>query len=457
MVSKIDLLSLEDYEIKDLLKKGYIVVTVFGLGHVGLPLACAWLRAGAKVIGVAKTNKKVSIVNRGENPLIDEPSLTPIIRKYVMVKKFKATTNGEEAVKQANVILIAVPTNVKWDKTGKPIDLSILMNVLKTVAKGLGKGKLVIIESTVPPGTTLNLAKPLLEKISGLKAEEDFGLAYSPERIMVGHALQDIEENYPKIVGAVGPRSLKAAKALYEVIAKKGVITLSSTTAAEFEKVAEGIYRDVNIALANELAKLAKLLNVDFEEVRKAANSQPYCHLHKPGVGVGGPCIPIYPYFAIHIALKHNLDLTLTRIARIINETMPEYVANIAVKALEKAKIDIKKAKIGILGLAFRGNIGDTRLTPVIDLVQHLESYGVRNIVIHDPYAQDNPTKYPLMRNLEKVILKSDLLIIATDHNVYAKELPELLSNTSKKLIIVDGRNVLRAGKVGKNVTYICI
>jgi len=295
MVYKIDLLALGENNIKEHLRKGLLTVAVFGLGHVGLPLACAWLRAGAKVIGVAKTNKKVNIVNRGENPLIDEPSLTPIIRKYVMEKKFKATTNGEEAVKQANVILIAVPTNVKWDKTGKPIDLSILVYVLKTVAKGLGKGKLVIIESTVPPGTTLNLAKPLLEKISGLKAEEDFGLAYSPERIMVGHALQDIEEKYPKIIGAVGQRSLKAAKALYEVIAKKGVITLSSTTVAEFEKVAEGIYRDVNIALANELAKLAKLLKVDFEEVRKAANSQPFCHLHKPGIGVGGPCIPIDP------------------------------------------------------------------------------------------------------------------------------------------------------------------
>jgi len=459
MARMIDLLALSENDIKEHLRKGLLTVAVFGLGHVGLPLACAWLRAGAKVIGVAKTNKKVSIINKGENPLIDELSLTSIIRKYVMEKKFKATTNGEEAAKQAHVILIAVPTHVKWNKTGKPIDLSILVNVLRTVAKGLSKGKLVIVESTVPPGTTLNLAKPLLEKISGLKAEKDFGLAYSPERIMAGHALQDIEENYPKIVGAVGPRSLKAAKALYEVIAKKGVITLSSTTAAEFEKVAEGIYRDVNIALANELAKLAKLLNVDFEEVRRAANSQPYCHLHKPGIGVGGSCIPVYPYFALHVALKYNLDLTLTRIARMINETMPEYVANIAIKALEKAKIDIEKAKIGILGLAFRGNISDTRLTPVIDLVQHLESYGVRNIVIHDPYAQDNPTKYPLVRDIEKVVLSSDLIIIATDHNMYAEELPKLLSNTSKKLVIVDGRNVLQIRKVSraKNVTYIRI
>ena len=459
MAHMIDLLALSENNIKEHLRKGLLTVAVFGLGHVGLPLACAWLRAGAKVIGVAKTAKKIRIINEGRNPLKDEPTLTPIIRKYVSERKFYATTDGLKATKEANVILITVPTGVKWEEPGKPIDLSVLKEVLKTIGEGLDVGRLVIIESTVPPGTTAGIAKPILEETSGLKAEKDFGLAYSPERIMTGHALQDIEENYPKIVSGIGPQSLKVAKALYEVIAKKGVIAMSSTTAAEFEKVAEGVYRDVNIALANELAKFAHKLGLDFEEIRKAANSQPYCHLHKPGVGVGGPCIPIYPYFAIHVALKHNLDLTLTRIARIINETMPEYVANIAVKALEKAKIDIEKAKIGILGLAFRGNIGDTRLTPVIDLVQHLESYGVRNIVIHDPYAQNNPTKYPLVRDLEKVVLSSDLLILATDHNMYAEELPKLLSNTSKKLIIVDGRNVLQIRKVSraKNVTYIRI
>ena len=457
MFSNIDLLSLNENKIKEVLKRGFLTVAVFGLGHVGLPLACAWLRAGANVIGVAKTNRKVDIINRGENPLKDESSLTPIIKKYVAEGKFRATTNGVEATRKAHVILIAVPTYVNWNKTGKPIDLSILISVLRVVAQGLSKGKLVIIESTVPPGTTVNLAKPLLEEISSLKAEQDFGLAYSPERIMAGHALQDIEENYPKIIGAIGPRSLKAAKALYEVIAKKGVITLSSATTAEFEKVAEGIYRDVNIALANELAKLAKLLNVDFEEVRKAANSQPFCHLHKPGIGVGGPCIPIYPYFAIHVAFRYNLELLLTRTARLINETMPEYVANLAIKALEEAKIRVEKAKIGILGLAFRGNIGDTRLTPVIDLVHYLESHGVKNIIIHDPYAQGNPTNYPLTRNPEDVILNSDLVIIATDHAIYAKILPEILPSTSKKLIVIDGRNILHGKKLGKNITYISI
>ncbi|RLE87171.1 MAG: nucleotide sugar dehydrogenase, partial [Thermoprotei archaeon] len=311
---------------------------------------------------------------------------------------------------------------------------------------------------TVPPGTTLNLGKPLLEKISGLKAEKDFGLAYSPERIMAGHALQDIEENYPKIVGAVGPRSLKAAKALYEVIAKKGVITLSSTTAAEFEKVAEGVYRDVNIALANELAKLAKLLNVDFEEVRKAANSQPFCHLHKPGVGVGGPCIPIYPYFVLHTATRFNLELQLTRLGRVINEHMPEYVANLTLEALTKLGLRAEEAKIAILGLAFRGDISDTRLTPTLDLIRFLESYGITDIIVHDPYVKSNPTKYPMVRNLEEAVKGRHIIIIATDHSEYKSLRPSKILRLSKleRIAIIDGRHIIDFKEnVGGKVIYV--
>ncbi len=441
----VNLLELSENEIKNALRNGILKVAVFGLGHVGLPLVCAWLKARANVVGVAKTEKKVSMVNKGENPLKDEPALTPIVKKYVGQGKFKATTNGVEAARDSDVIVVATPTGVKWNEPGKPLDLSILKEVLETIGKGLSKGKLVIIEPTVPPGTTMYFAKPLLEEVSGLVVEEDFGLAYSPERIMTGHALQDIEENYPKIVSGVGPKSTKAAKALYEVIAKKGVIVLSSPTAAEFEKIAEGIYRDVNIALANELAKLAHALGVDFDEVRFAANSQPYCRLHKPGIGVGGYCIPIYPYFALHTASKYKMELQLTRLSRIINEHMPEYTANLVVEALSKLNIKLSEAKVAILGLAFRGNIGDVRLTPTLDIVRFLESYGINNIVIHDPYAEENPTKYPLVRNLKEALSGSHVIVVATDHKEYGGLKPSnILKLTGlSKVAIVDGRHII--------------
>ena len=459
MTSKINLLLLKDYEIKDLLKKGYITVAIFGLGHVGLPLACAWLRAGAKVIGVAKSRETVEKINKGENPLRSEPSLSNIIKKFVIDKKFYATNNGSYAVKRANVIIITVPTGVKWNEPNRPLDLSVLINVLKIIGKNLSVGKLVITESTLPPGTTLNLIKPFLETTSNLKVEKDFGLAYSPERITSGHALHDIEEHYPKIISGVGPRSLKVVKAFYDVIAKKGTIALSSPTTAEFEKIAEGIYRDVNIALANELAKLAHKLKLDFNEIIRAANSQPYCHLHKPGVGVGGACIPIYPYFVFHTALKYDIEPVLAKLARVINETMPMYVANLAIKALKKLNIDSKKAKVAVLGLAFRGNISDTRLSPTIDLISCLESLGINNIVIHDPYVEDNPTKYPLERNLTSALKDKDLVIIATDHSDYYDLTLKSLSEMMKKreIAIVDGRNIIKLEKPAakKKIVYV--
>ncbi|MCD6114476.1 MAG: nucleotide sugar dehydrogenase [Thermoprotei archaeon] len=458
MIRMVNLLELSENEIKAKLRKGEVRVAVFGLGHVGLPLACAWLKAGAYVIGVAKTERKVSLINEGINPLKDEPTLTPIVEKYVREGKFKATTDGVGAAKEADVIIIATPTSVKWNEPGKPLDLSILREVLETVGKGLSRGNIVIIEPTVPPGTTLNIAKPLLERISGLKVEEDFGLAYSPERIMTGHAFQDIVENYPKIIGGVGPKSSKVAKALYEVVAKKGVIVLSSPTAAELEKVAEGIYRDVNIALANELAKLSHILGIDFDEVRYAANSQPYCHLHKPGVGVGGYCIPIYPYFALHTASRFNLELQLTRLGRIINEHMPEYVANLALEALAKLNIRADKAKVAILGLAFRGNIGDTRLTPTLDLIRFLESYGITDIIIHDPHVENNPTKYPLVKNLEEAVKGRHVVIVATDHNEYKGLKPSKILQLSKlkRIAIVDGRHAIDFREnVGGRVVYV--
>jgi len=442
---------MEEEQLKKSLKDGKITVAVYGLGHVGLPLACAWLRAGARVIGVAKTERTISTINEGINPIEDEPSLTPIVKKYVSKGFFKATTDGVKAIRLANLAIVAIPTKVRWNYTGKPLDLSILIEVTKTIGSGISKGKVVIVESTVPPGTTLKLVKPLLEEVSGLEVEEDIGLAYSPERIMTGHALQDIEENYPKIVAGVGPKSTKVVKALYEVVAKKGVIILSSPTAAEFEKVAEGVYRDVNIALANELAKLTHKLGVDFEEIRKAANSQPYCHLHKPGTGVGGYCIPIYPYFLMHVASSLYIDLPLTRIARLINESMPEHVVNLIIDALNKLSVNPKEAKVTILGLAFRGGIADTRLSPTYDLIEYLKSYGVDNIVVHDPYVKDNSRlAEPLYNDLKRALKGAHVIVIATDHPDYFKLDARFIKEMTgrNRVAIIDARHVINIDKV---------
>ncbi len=457
-MKELNVLELSGESLKKALRGGEITVSIIGLGHVGLPLACAWATAGARVIGVDRNESVVSMVNRGLNPVRDEPGLDEIVEDLVLANRLKATRDLPTAVRDSNVVILTIPTGVKWNEPGKPLDLMILREVLEDVANSMGRGKLVVIESTVPPGTTLNIAKPLLEEVSGLRVEEDFGLAYSPERIMSGHAYEDIVENYPKIVSSVGSKSLRAIKALYEVIARKGVIAVSSPIVAEFEKIVEGIYRDVNIALANELAKMAQALRVDFEEVRAAANSQPYCHLHKPGTGVGGYCIPIYPYFAMHVAMLEGLDLPLTRLARIINESMPEYIASLTLKAISTLGLKPGEARVSILGLAFRGDVGDTRLTPTYDLIRHLEAYDINDIAIHDPYAGGGSAKYPLYRSLEDALRERSIIVVATDHSIYKNIEPSKLIEMTgvEKVAIVDGRDIVDFKKLPeKNVVYV--
>jgi len=452
-----NLLKLTPQELKQNLKQGKITVAVYGLGRVGLPLATAWLRAGAKVIGVDIREEWVKALNSKNFQLIDEPQLKPILIDYIKNGLFKATTDGVKASKQSNVKLITVPTLI----TPKgEADLSALKTALTAIAKGLKEGDLVIIESSVPPKTTEEIAKPILEEISGLKAEEQFGLAFSPERIMVGKALQDIEENYPKIIGGVGPKSAKAAAALYECIARKGVIILSSATAAELAKLFEGVYRDVNIALANELAKLCTALNIDYLEVRKASNSQPYCHLHLPGCGVGGACIPIYPQFIIQTATKHGIQLPLTSKARQINNQMPKYTVNLLQEALEKLGKQINGAKIAILGVAFRGNISDTRLSPAHEIAKLLKSQGA-TVTAHDPYVKEDPTLKQLgipLAALEEAVNNADAIIIATDHKQFKNlNLKELVSKAKKPTIIIDGRNLYVNTKIPSKTIYISI
>jgi len=282
---------LSDDELRSALRSGNLTVAVYGMGYVGTAIAAVWLRAGARVIGVDVDVDKVRRLEACEFKLSDRQVEGELKRLKDMIRY---TTDGVEASRLSNVKIVTVPIYLGKDK--RPV-FDAFKSALEGIARGLKAGDLVIIESSVPPGTTMDVALPILEGVSGLRVERDFALAYSPERIYVGRAIADIEERYPKVIGGVGPVSSRVAATLYGSIAKKGVMVLSNPTAAEFEKLAEGVYRDVNIALANELAQLARLLGLDFDEVREAANSQPYSNIHKPGPGVGGSCIPVYPYF----------------------------------------------------------------------------------------------------------------------------------------------------------------
>lgn len=418
-------------------------VAVYGMGYVGKAVAAVMLRAGFEVVGVDVSREKVEELNRG-SVRYAEAEVREAIARGLREGAFKATVNGVEASRECKVKIVTVP--VYLDRNFQP-DFSSFEAAVKAVGRGSEEGDLVVVESSVPPGTTLGLVKPALEEASGLKVEEQLLLAYSPERVYVGRAVKDIEERYPKVVAGVGPRSAETAAALYSKVAKRGVVVLSSPTAAELEKLAEGVYRDVNIALANELAKLAAALGVDYIEVREAANTQPYCHLHMPGVGVGGYCIPIYPRFLAHAAAKLGLELPLVELARRVNLSMPGYTADL-VDAVAR-RLQVAEPKVAILGLAFRGGVDDTRLSPTYDLLDALLKKGYGDVVVHDPHverdAQLEALGVRLERNLEAALKGRDIAVVATDHPEYAElTLGRLKGAMGRERVgVVDGRLVV--------------
>jgi len=428
--------------VKKFIKTGKLIIAVYGLGHVGASVAAVWLRAGAHVIGVDKSSVVVNNATHGKTQ-IGEPSVEEAFRKAILKERFEAVTDPIYASKSSHFKIMTVPVYL----SDTMADLSTVKEVAESIAKGLKKGDVVSFNATVPPGTTEEVVLPILERTSGLKCEIDFGLIYTPERIYEGRAIKDIEDNYPTIVGGIGPRSLKAGTMLYSVIANKGVIQMSTIKTAEFEKVCEGIYRDVNIALANELVKMADKLGINFWEARGASNSQPFCNLHKPGTGVGGACIPVYPHFLIEISDKLKVDSGITKSARQINSLMPKYCVSQALSLLSKSGKSSNKSKVAVLGLAFRGGVSDTRLSPSYDVIHELLNAGC-SVIVHDPYVSRDselPSPVVLTKDLDKALNGSDLVIIATDHPQYTRINPRKFGKTA----VYDGRGILDSSKFG--------
>ena len=424
-------------------------VAVYGFGKMGQPIGGVFAKHGFRVIGVDINKKLVETINSGK-ATVEEPielegktiSLSEAFQKFVSEGRLRATTNAIEAAKEADIHIIIVPTLLK---EGFYPDLSALIDVSKKIAKGLKDGDLVIVESTVPPGTMQNVVYPILKR-----SKKKFGLAYSPERTYSGRVTFDIEKRYPKVVGSDDPKALEAASAIYSYIAEKGVIELPSRLEAEATKVFEGIYRDVNIALANELAKACEELGCNFHRVRYAANTQPYSHIHLPGAGVGGHCIPVYPRFLIY-SLK-NTPARLTRLAREINRyEAPKHVVDLMLRASLKA--GIVPRRVLVLGLAYRGGVKEMRYSPTLKLLEELEALGVRTC-LYDPLRtkdeiKELSKKVPqlkyvrnrYMNSLEdalRTLSRVRVVILVTNH----KEVEEFLERmpVDRKGVIVDAR-----------------
>jgi nucleotide sugar dehydrogenase len=422
------------------LKNGTLKIAIYGLGHVGSPLAAAWLRAGCHVIGV-DTSELVLTAARNGGSLIHEPGIEEAYSEGLKNNRFEVSSDPVDASNKSFFKMICVPVLSK----DLSADLNAVTSVANSIGKGLKKGDVVSLNPSVPPGTTEKIVIPTIEKASGLSVERDFVMIYNPERIYEGRALQDIESNYPAVISSVGPDSIPVSKAIYSMIFGKGILQIRNIQTAEAEKLFEGVYRDVNIALANELAKFCEATGVDFWEARSAANSQPYCHIHRPGIGVGGACIPIYPKFVLGIAEQFDVCCDLTKIGRSINDSMPSYCVNQALRLVGKK--DLSNLVVSILGLAFRGGVSDTRLSPTYAVIKELKKYGVSKIKVHDPFVLEDPnldSKVILTSNLVECLRDCDLVIVTADHQDYRNLGKSDLGGS----VIYDGRGILNRDEI---------
>ena len=440
--------SLEPGEIAVRIRDGALTIGVVGLGWMGLPTAALYAEAGARVIGADMNPGVVERVSKGDPP-IDEDGLPAMLKKAIRSGKFSVTTNTAEATENSGIIFIVVPTMIDRQKRA---DYSAVEDACTSVGKGLKPGSLVIFQSTCGPGVTERIVKATLEKYSGLTAGEAFGLAYSPIRAMGGRALQDIQ-NYNKVVGATDSRSLEAACAAISVIVKGELIRVRDIRTAELSKLFETIYRDVNIALANEFALLCEEVGVDYLETAKAANTQPYSHLHSTGVGVGGHCLPVYPYLLQNEAYALDAKLRLVLDGRKINDLMPRHVVKMASDGMRVCGRSLKRARVVVLGVSYRPNVKETRFSPSLDLIAILKKRGARVVAFDPLYSASEMESMEVVSEptLRKAVEKADCVILAVAHDEFKKmDTIELAAHMSKKGLIVDCTGIMNPSGVEK-------
>ncbi|MBI5460542.1 nucleotide sugar dehydrogenase [Methanobacterium sp.] len=398
-------------------------IAIFGLGHMGLPTAALLAKSGLKVVGVDINNETVEMVNSGRSPIM-EPGLEEMVEKAVGNNCLSATNDTLSAVRAVKIIMIIVPTPVDDDKKS---DLSAVISASKSISEGLKKNDLVIIESTVPPGTCENMIIPLLEE-SGLKAGCDFKVAYTPERALPNNTLYEMTHN-ARVIGGINFESTKMAASLYKRITNGEIIMVPDLVTAEMVKLMENTYRDTNIALANELALVCDVLGVDAIEAIQAANHHPRVNIHTPGPGVGGHCLSIDPYFIVEIAREMGVETPLIQTSRQVNENMPGEVARIVAGALKDVGKNIQGSKIGILGVAYKGNVADARETPAKPLIEELISKGAE-VMVNDPYVSPDIIKSWGAQIVDlETALACDAVVLVTDHDLYRNIKPDMIKN----------------------------
>lgn len=424
-----------------------ITVCVIGVGTIGLPLATFLAHKGFTVRGLDTSLKRVEQINSAT--VIYE--YQDMLKEVTSNEKLKATTDPIEALDNAEVIFICVPTPLN---AKNEMDISNLYDVSKKIAPHLKKGMILIFESSVAIGTTKQVSKNI-EEMTELRFGKELGLAYCPERYNptpMKKDKQDTEYNIQargesfsvdkisRVVGGIDEKSTKIAKLFYSEFITSGVSELSSIEAAEATKLLENIFRDVNIALVNELAKIYPKFGLDVFEIINAAKTKPFAFMpHFPGAGVGGECIPVDTWYLISQAQELGIDTKLMKVARSVNDSMPEHVVSILEYEFDKIGKDLSSSQVTILGLCYKKNIPDIRLSPTFPLIEKLTAKNVNTIVCDPVYEKINsPVKLTPVNDSFK---NSDAILLITDHDDFQNLDFKNISNDMNTKIIIDGRN----------------
>lgn len=409
-------------------------IATIGLGKIGLPLAVQYSKKGHSVFGADINQSTVDLVNKGQSPFSGEQDLDEHLRASVDSGLLRATTSTTEAVEKSDYVVVAVPVFV--DRDSKPL-LGAMDEATRDIGKGLQKGTLVAFETTLPVGTTRQRLTPILEEESGLVAGKDFFVVFSPERVLTGRVFADLRK-YPKLVGGVDDISESRGCEFYEAVldfdnrtdltSPNGVWSMGSCEAAEFAKLAETTYRDVNIGLANQFALHAEKIGVDIYRVIEACNSQHFSHIHQPGVAVGGHCIPVYP----HLYLQGDPAASVIISARAVNKSMPGRLLD----RIEEELGTLNGQKIAILGLSYRPGVKEAAFSGTWDLVELIKKKGGAPTVNDPLYSAEELSSLGLVPY--RLGESCDAAVLHTSHEEYRNISPSDLTGAR---VMADGRN----------------
>jgi len=410
-------------------------VCIIGLGYVGLPLAVQCALKGYTVYGLENDKEKNSLINKGKSPIKEE-----FLEKNLPKIKLTAT-NDPSIIKKADVVIMCVPTPV--DENYYP-DLKPVIIATGAIVKNLKSGQLVVIESTINPGVCEEVIEPMFSK-AGYAVGKDYELAHCPERINPGDPKWNVT-NIPRVVGSFSKKGLAEAAAFYESVIDAKIMPMKSIREAEAVKIMENSFRDVNLAFVNELAKSFDILDIDIVDVIKGASTKPFAFMpHWPSRGVGGHCIPVDPYYLIERAKASGFDHEFLKIARKVNNSMPEYTVELLQDALNKVKLPLNGTNVGLMGISYKANIADLRESPALKIIKHLKHHNA-NVLVFDPHTQ----KHSTVSSLEELLKKSQALILATNHKEFIDLNPAIFKKHGIK-VIVDGMNCLNKEEIEKH------